>query len=130
MVSTGSAFHSTLVAAFAAASVIVSADQNPAALSRECGDWRDCRDRTNEALTAKAYETAHDLAWRAVQKGPPNDPDLFFLLARTQSMGGRATPWSCCGAWPRPSRRSSATPKATRISSRCGISTRGPTSRG
>jgi hypothetical protein len=89
MVSTGSAFHSTLVAAFAAASVIVSADQNPAALSRECGDWRDCRDRTNEALTAKAYETAHDLAWRAVQKGPPNDPELFFLLARAQSLSGR-----------------------------------------
>ena len=31
----------------------------------------------------------HDLAWRAVQKGKPNDPDLMLLLARAQSLSGR-----------------------------------------
>src|SRR4029450_11534298 len=35
------------------------------------------------------YETFHDLAWRAVQKGKPNDPALMYLLARAQSLSGR-----------------------------------------
>ena len=31
----------------------------------------------------------HDLAWRAVQKGRPNDPALLYLVARAQSLSGR-----------------------------------------
>lgn len=55
----------------------------------ECGDSQDCRQRTTDALAHGEYETAHDLAWRAVQKGPKNDPELMLLLARTQSLSGR-----------------------------------------
>lgn len=35
------------------------------------------------------FETFHDLAWRAVQKGKPNDPELMVLVARAQSLSGR-----------------------------------------
>ncbi|MEO8681428.1 MAG: tetratricopeptide repeat protein [Vicinamibacterales bacterium] len=35
------------------------------------------------------YERAHDLAWRAVQRGPRNDAALMYLLARAQSLSGR-----------------------------------------
>ena len=35
------------------------------------------------------YETFHDLAWRAVQTGPPKDPALMYLLARAQALSGR-----------------------------------------
>ena len=35
------------------------------------------------------FETFHDLAWRAAQKGRPNDPELMYLLARAQSLSGR-----------------------------------------
>jgi hypothetical protein len=44
------------------------------------------------ALAAAArgdYETFHDLAWRAIQTGPPKDPALMFLLARAQALSGR-----------------------------------------
>jgi hypothetical protein len=55
----------------------------------ECGDWIDCRTRALEAAERKDYETLHDLAWRAVQKGPPADWSLLFLLARAQTLSGR-----------------------------------------
>src|SRR6185312_9515545 len=35
------------------------------------------------------YEIFHDLAWRAVQKGPRNDTDLMNLLARAMALSGR-----------------------------------------
>jgi hypothetical protein len=35
------------------------------------------------------YETFHDLAWRAVQTGPRNEPALMYLLARAQALSGR-----------------------------------------
>ena len=35
-------------------------------------------------------EAFHDLAWRAVQTGPRNDAALMLLLARAQSLSGRA----------------------------------------
>ena len=35
------------------------------------------------------HERFHDLAWRAVQKGPKNDPGLMTMLARAQSLSGR-----------------------------------------
>ena len=44
-----------------------------------CSDAQACRELALEARTRAAYETFHDLAWRAVQTGTPNDPDLLYL---------------------------------------------------
>jgi sugar lactone lactonase YvrE len=55
----------------------------------DCGDVQECRQLALDARTRGAYETFHDLAWRAVQKGRPNDPDLMYLLARAQALSGR-----------------------------------------
>jgi hypothetical protein len=54
-----------------------------------CRDVQDCRERALAAASGGDYERFHDLAWRAVQKGRPNDPDLMYLLARAQSLSGR-----------------------------------------
>ncbi len=54
-----------------------------------CADAADCRAQAEAAAARHEYETFHDLAWRAVQKGHRNDPDLMFLLARAQSLSGR-----------------------------------------
>jgi hypothetical protein len=53
-----------------------------------CADAADCRTRAEAAAARGDYETFHDLAWRAVQKGRRNDTDLMFLLARAQSLSG------------------------------------------
>lgn len=42
-----------------------------------------------EAAARADAEAFHDLAWRAVQKGKRNDPELMLLLARAQSRSGR-----------------------------------------
>lgn len=60
--------------------------QAPAA---PCVDADDCRARAQAAAAAGDFETFHDLAWRAVQRGKPNDPELMRLLARAQSLSGR-----------------------------------------
>ena len=60
--------------------------QAPAA---PCVDAADCRTRAQAAAAAGDFETFHDLAWRAVQRGRPNDPELMILLARAQSLSGR-----------------------------------------
>jgi hypothetical protein len=57
--------------------------------SPDCSDWRDCRTKALEAASQKEFETFHDLAWRAAQKGPPRDPDLMYLVARAQALSGR-----------------------------------------
>jgi hypothetical protein len=49
----------------------------------------DCRQQALAAAARNDYEAFHDFAWRAVQKGTPNDPDLMYLLARAQSLSGR-----------------------------------------
>jgi hypothetical protein len=54
-----------------------------------CADVRDCRQQALDAAAAGDYERFHDLAWRAVQKGRPNDPDLMYVLARAQALSGR-----------------------------------------
>jgi hypothetical protein len=56
---------------------------------RECADASSCREAALEAAGRSDYESFHDLAWRAVQKGRPNDPDLMTMLARAQSLSGR-----------------------------------------
>jgi hypothetical protein len=64
--------------------------QDPAAPAPAvCRDAVDCRARALEAAERKDHEAFHDLAWRAVQLGPKNDPALLFLLARAQSLSGR-----------------------------------------
>src|SRR5262245_44206747 len=54
-----------------------------------CSDWRECRQLALGAAERGDFETFHDLAWRAVQTGPPRDPALMLLLARAQSLSGR-----------------------------------------
>ena len=55
-----------------------------------CSSSSACAQLVTEAIASEQYEQAHDLAWRAVQLGPRNDPALMFLLARAQSVSGRA----------------------------------------
>jgi hypothetical protein len=60
--------------------------QVPAA---SCPDAPECRRLALEASARGDYEGFHDLAWRAVQKGRRNDPDLMAMLARAQALSGR-----------------------------------------
>lgn len=62
--------------------------QNPAP-SAECASWTACRDAALAAEVGQDFEEFHNLAWRAVQKGQRNDPELMVLLARAQSSSGR-----------------------------------------
>jgi hypothetical protein len=55
----------------------------------DCREWQECRQLANDAAARQDFETFHDLAWRAVQTGPKNDPGLMYLLARAQSLSGR-----------------------------------------
>jgi hypothetical protein len=59
------------------------------AAAPSCADWRECRAQAQQAAERGDYEAFHDLAWRAVQKAPPNDPELLLMLARAQSLSGR-----------------------------------------
>jgi len=65
--------------------VLLLLNQSPPA----CADAADCRRQSVEAAARGEYEQAHDYAWRAIQKGKKNDPDLMLVLARAQSLSGR-----------------------------------------
>ena len=54
-----------------------------------CTDASACRAAALQAAGQKDYEAFHDLSWRAVQRGRPNDPELMLMLARAQSLSGR-----------------------------------------
>jgi len=54
-----------------------------------CADVSDCRAQAQAAAARGDYEIFHDLAWRAVQKGPRNDTGLMNLLARAMALSGR-----------------------------------------
>jgi hypothetical protein len=58
-------------------------------LTGDCAPWQECRDRALDARGRGEFERFHDLAWRAVQTGPKNDPALMYLLARAQALSGR-----------------------------------------
>ena len=75
-----------LVLSLLAAVSSAGSSSQPAA---ECATWQACRDAVEAAITEESFERAQDLAWRAVQKGPKDDPGLMFLLARAQSRAGR-----------------------------------------
>ena len=57
----------------------------------DCADVRTCRQQAMDAAATGDYERFHDLAWRVVQKGRPNDPESMYMLARAQSLSGRPT---------------------------------------
>src|SRR5262245_60903935 len=67
---------------------LASLAQQPSAGSL-CTEWHQCRELALAAADRGDYEVFHDLAWRAVQTGPPKDPGLMLLLARAQSLSGR-----------------------------------------
>ncbi len=75
----------------ALAILVVVAATTAAQTSRDadCREWSECRQLALDAAQRQDYEAFHDLAWRAVQIGPKNDPALLFLLARAQSLSGR-----------------------------------------
>src|SRR3954467_14438778 len=55
----------------------------------DCGTWENCRQLALQAAEQQDFESFHDLAWRAVRKGPAKNPDLMRMLARAQSLSGR-----------------------------------------
>jgi hypothetical protein len=57
--------------------------------AQACADVPTCRRLALEAAERKDYDAFHDLAWRALNAGPKNDPALMTLLARAQSVSGR-----------------------------------------
>lgn len=69
--------------------VITLFSQDPQPSRGDCRDWHECRQLALAAREQQDYERFHDLAWRAVQTGPKNDPALMYLLARAQSLSGR-----------------------------------------
>ncbi len=71
------------------ASVVGMTASSWAQTSGECTDWKECRTQVETALADGSFERAHDLAWRTVQRGPRDDADLMFLLARAQCLSGR-----------------------------------------
>lgn len=77
------------MAAVLAALVSVTLTTPMAQAPPACATWQTCREATEQALLDSRYEDAHDLAWRAVQRGPKDDPALLTLLARTQALSGR-----------------------------------------
>jgi hypothetical protein len=78
----------TWVAAAASAAAAASLEGAQAPFV-DCRTADECRDRALEARARGEYERFHDLAWRAIQSGPANDPDLMYLLARAQALSGR-----------------------------------------
>ena len=55
----------------------------------DCGTWENCRQLALQAAEQQDFESFHDLAWRAMRKGPPKNTDLMRMLARAQSLSGR-----------------------------------------
>src|SRR5204862_861321 len=77
----------------AAATLVVQTDLGPASrgpLDGTCTEWHQCRQLALAAADRGEYETFHDLAWRAVQTGPPKNTELMYLLARAQALSGRS----------------------------------------
>jgi hypothetical protein len=54
-----------------------------------CTESRQCRELALAAADRGEFELFHDLAWRAVQTGPKQDPSLMYLVARAQALSGR-----------------------------------------
>jgi hypothetical protein len=67
----------------------IGAPRQDASSKPDCRAAPECRQLALAAADRGEFETFHDLAWRAVQLGPKNDPALMYLLARAQSLSGR-----------------------------------------
>lgn len=79
----------SILVAFLLFSPVPSGYAQSVAPQSTCAEWQACRDLAERARAAGDYESFHDLAWRAVQTRGRRDPELFFLLARAQSLSGR-----------------------------------------
>jgi hypothetical protein len=64
----------------------VTASPQPPA---DCSTRDTCRAQALIAEAAGDFERFHDLAWRAVQKSKPDDPELMVMLARAMALSGR-----------------------------------------
>ena len=76
----------------ATASLLLVLDSHTGGLSAQsadCSTWTACSAEAVAAVQRKDFERFHDLAWRAVQLGPPRHPQLLYLLSRAQSLSGR-----------------------------------------
>src|SRR3954451_10724252 len=69
--------------------LLVSLASVPQDRPADCGTWQNCRQLALQAAEQQDFESFHDLAWRAVRKGPPKNADLMRMLARAQSLSGR-----------------------------------------
>jgi hypothetical protein len=69
--------------------VLTTSASTAATQDSECREPQACSERALEARERGAYETFHDLAWRAVQTSRPDDPAVLYLLARAQALSGR-----------------------------------------
>lgn len=78
------AFHALFLIALTFVVSIQDAGRRP-----DCATWQACRQEGEEAAGRGEFEAFHDLAWRAVQLGPKNDPALMYQLARAMSLSGR-----------------------------------------
>ena len=74
---------------FALAALLMSLDSLVAQVEPACTRSKECHQLALDAAEREDFETFHSLAWRAVQTGQPNDPDLMFVLARAQALSGR-----------------------------------------
>ena len=79
----------TVAVLLANGSAVTEASQIAARV--ECHEIQECRRLALEAYGRGAYETFHDFAWRTIQTGRRNDPELMYLLARAQSLSNRPT---------------------------------------
>ena len=61
----------------------------PPVSAQDCREWQECRQLALAAAERQDYNAFHDLAWRALQAGPKNDPALMTMVARAQSLSGR-----------------------------------------
>lgn len=71
---------------FVLAITLIDAPQDRGA---DCPTAQACQALALEAGERQDFEAFHDLAWRAIRKGRPNDPELMRTLARAQSLSGR-----------------------------------------
>lgn len=74
---------------FLALAVVLSLGSVATQAEPPCTRLSECRQLALDAYARQDFEAFHSLAWRAIQAGPPNDPDLMFMLARAQALSGR-----------------------------------------
>jgi hypothetical protein len=83
-------FAFSLILAFTLSSPASSGPAHARLYSQQdCADSQSCRQQALEAKDRKDFDAFHDLAWRALQKGPKNNPEAMLLVARAQSLSGR-----------------------------------------